>query len=127
MKNIYPENWTEISLRIRLERAQGQCECSGECKSHTGRCERRQGDPTTNPEYAVTLTVAHLDADGGPCRCKEETGEKCGIDTHLKAMCNRCHLVYDMPHHIRNAKATRTAKKDAARPLLLSLDSQGAQ
>ncbi len=54
---------------------------------------RRQGDPTSNPAYTVTLTVAHLDADGGPCRCAEEFGVKFDIEEHLKAMCNRCHLV----------------------------------
>lgn len=121
-KNIYPANWKSVSLRIRVERAQGQCECTGECRLHDGRCERRQGDPTSNPTYTVTLTVAHLDADGGPCQCLEETGMKCANEEHLRGMCNRCHLVYDMPHHVRNAKATRTARKDAARPLFSELE-----
>jgi hypothetical protein len=109
-KPTYAEGWKEFSKRIRFERAEGRCECTGECGLHEERCERKEGSPTSNPNYTVMLTVAHLDAKDGICKCKEQTGIKCIIDDHCKAMCNRCHLVYDMPHHVYNARRTRAEK-----------------
>jgi len=48
----------------------------------------------------VVLTVAHLNHQPEDC-----------ADVNLKAMCQRCHLRYDVPHHQRNAAATRRAAK----------------
>lgn len=119
--NLYPPDWKEISKRIRLERAGGRCECDGRCKrGHVGRCEARNGDPcATNPAAVVVLTVAHLDAEGDVCRCKELTGRKCGIEDHLAAYCAACHLRYDLPHHMRNAAKTRRMKRVKAGAQLL--------
>lgn len=38
-RDRYPRDWKQISERIRFERAQGRCECEGECGrgTHTGR------------------------------------------------------------------------------------------
>jgi hypothetical protein len=111
----YAENWKEVSLWVRRERAQDRCECSGECGLHPGmRCIEFDGEPAIYANGKVTLTVAHLDADGGPCTCKRDTGIKCAEPTHLKAMCNRCHLRYDAPHHQRNARETRQRKQAVA-------------
>lgn len=83
----YPKDWKAISLRIRNERAQGQCECSGECGSdHGERCPEFNGMEHTETGSIVVLTVAHLD----------HTPENCS-DDNLKAMCQRCHNRYDMP------------------------------
>lgn len=41
------------------------------------------------------LTVAHLNATGGVCDCDP----LCIVPSHVKAMCQRCHLRYDMPRH----------------------------
>lgn len=30
----YPSEWKEISVFVRFQRANGQCECLGECKCH---------------------------------------------------------------------------------------------
>jgi hypothetical protein len=49
----------------------------------------------------VVLTVAHL-GDPSPENC---------ADDNLKAMCQRCHLRYDMPLHKQNAATTRRAAK----------------
>lgn len=110
---LYPPDWKEISRRIRYDRAGGRCECDGRCKrGHKGRCEARNGDPcATNPAAKVVLTVAHLDADDDVCHCKVETGKKCGIEEHLAAYCQGCHLIYDLPHHVRNAARTRRIKR----------------
>lgn len=102
--NGYPENWKEISQRIR-QRSGGQCECMGECglhRTHPGprRCMERDGQPAMWAKGKVMLTVAHLNHDPADCR-----------DENLKAMCNRCHLRYDQPHHQRNAARTRKRKR----------------
>jgi len=54
----------------------------------------------------VVLTVAHLD----------HTPENCD-EANLKAMCQRCHLAYDGPHHAQ----TRTAAR--ARDLAATMDT----
>lgn len=108
----YAPNWKEVSQQIRFERAGSQCECSGECGLHPGkRCEEVNNTPAKWANGKVVLTVAHLDHEGGPCRCKAETGIKCANPDHLKAMCNRCHLRLDMPHHRQNAARTRHEKR----------------
>ena len=102
----YPKDWKAISLRIRVERAKGQCECMGHCGLHPGkRCEERQGQPAKWAKGNVILTVAHLD----------HTPEHCD-DSNLKAMCQRCHLRYDAAHHRKNAEQTRGARRAKAIP-----------
>lgn len=98
----YPAEWPDFSRRIRVERANGQCECHGECGLHrtTGgprRCLELDGMPARWARGVVRLTVAHLNAAGGPCRCMP----LCAIEAHVKAMCNRCHLRYDVWLHVR--------------------------
>ena len=101
--------WEEFSRRIRFERAKGQCECEGECGLHDGkdlffpkahRCEERHG---MNAKYAlgvIVLTVAHLNRVGGICACSPP----CAKEDHVKAMCQRCHLRYDVELHLANRK-----------------------
>lgn len=47
---------------------------------------------------------------GGPLHCP---------DSDLAALCNRCHLVYDLQLHVRNAKRTRRRRRIAAGQLEL--------
>lgn len=49
----------------------------------------------------IVLTIAHLDHD-------KENHEV--PDERLAALCQRCHLLYDMDHHVANRKANRLAK-----------------
>lgn len=100
-RELYPAGWAEISLSIR-ERAGGRCECEGECGLHTttGRCTERNGAPATYAKGRIVLTVAHLDHT--PANC---------ADDNLKAMCQRCHLRYDVEHH----KANRIRNLDQKR------------
>jgi len=74
----YPDDWKEISERIRFERAKNKCE---ECGA-----ENYKPHPVTGSK--VILTVAHLNHDINDCR-----------DENLKAMCQRCHLNYDNNMH----------------------------
>lgn len=98
----YPKDWKAISASIR-ERAQGQCECMGECGLHrtTGgprRCEEMHGSRAKWARGVVVLTVAHLD----------HVPENCAPE-NLKAMCQRCHLRYDIEHHAETRRRTRDA------------------
>lgn len=87
-KARYPKDWKAISAKIKA-RSGGRCECHGECGlHHDRRCEELHGQPAKWAKGKVILTVAHLD----------HTPENCG-DDNLKAMCQRCHLRYDVDHH----------------------------
>ena len=95
----YPVNWKEIvaEIRNRSRNANGeaQCECHGECLKHHGRCEeinrtwaqhrRRKG------KVRIRLTIAHL--------CHTPS---CDDRSHLRAMCEPCHLIYDLRCRQRN-------------------------
>ena len=88
LKEKYPANWKEISLRIR-EQAGGKCEFCG--------AENYKPHPITGSK--VVLTVAHLNHIQMDVR-----------DENLKALCQRCHLRYDIEHHKKNAATTRHKK-----------------
>lgn len=119
----YPANWSSFSLQIRRGRARDRCECKGECGTdHAGRCRQVQGQ---RKFYTIAgrlifstvwLTVAHLWKHG--CGCEV----RCAIASHVKALCQACHLKYDMPVHVSNARRTRQARKDARRPLLVEVE-----
>lgn len=96
----YPADWPEISSRIRFVRAQRRCECEGECGrgTHTGRCPNVHGQAAYGTGSKVVLTVAHLNHTPEDCR-----------DENLRAMCQGCHLHYDIEHHMQTAARTRTA------------------
>jgi len=112
----YPKDWPEISRRIRFDRAQGRCECRGECgvdheaegRNHSldilelDRCPARHGAPHPfTKSKSVVLTTAHL-----PGREIEQCG-----DDDLMAACERCHNRMDAPSRQRNASKTRHRKR----------------
>lgn len=110
----YPPTWKTLSRTVRYERAQGRCECTGECglhRTHPGprRCEEMDQQPAKWAKGIVVLTVAHLNGPGGVCTCEP----LCADPEHVKAMCNRCHLRYDVKLHQRNAFLTRHQGKAA--------------
>jgi hypothetical protein len=106
-RSLYPKGWRAIVKAVR-ERSGGRCECAGECGRHAGRCERAIGGVTPSG-FPIVLTTAHLWR--GPCAEHAAAGVKCGELAHLAHMCQACHLAYDLPHHVANARATRRAKK----------------
>jgi len=99
-RELYPSNWEAISLKIR-KRSGGRCECEGFCALHRGRqCTERNGKKAKYAAGKVVLTVAHLTHNPQDSRPK-----------YLKAMCQRCHLRYDvlLKNRIRtDAKEMRT-------------------
>ncbi|GIG58767.1 hypothetical protein Lfu02_31390 [Longispora fulva] len=108
----YPPGWPQISLAIRDERAGWRCECAGECGArHGGRCTAVNELPHPVTHSLVILTVAHLD----------HTPENCD-PANLRAMCQRCHLRYDAPHHARTAALTRHRALTAGMTPLFDLD-----
>ena len=93
-KARYPKNWKQIRAEI-LERAKHCCE--GSPKFPDCRARNYNWHPVTGSN--VVLTIAHLD----------HVPENCHHD-NLKAMCQRCHLNYDIDHHKINSAASRKAK-----------------
>lgn len=97
----YPPNWKEIVAQV-AKRSGGRCECRGECMLHTttGRCTELNGTLAKYARGKIMLTTAHL--------CHDET---CEDMNHLRHMCNRCHLRYDLDQHMKNSRATRFKRK----------------
>jgi 5-methylcytosine-specific restriction endonuclease McrA len=87
----YHPKWSLISRLIRFKRANNCCEWCG--------AKNYQPHPITGSK--VILTVAHLDHD------KQNNNF-----SNLKALCQKCHLNYDLPHHINNRKYGRNWKKN---------------
>jgi hypothetical protein len=124
-KDRYPPDWPDISARIR-RRADGRCEFCGVENYALGAWiagRWHEAWPKGNGEHdrpragevfpchcgesviwtkvvRVVLTVAHLD----------HTPEHCE-DENLKALCQRCHLVYDAKHHAQTAARTRRRER----------------
>lgn len=114
----YPPNWkTEIRPAV-LKRAENKCEhCGVPNKALIHRFGKGPADWRFWPEgmeseawsidglksTKIVLTIAHLDHD------------KFNHDvdlSRLAALCQRCHLLYDLPHNINNRKFGRNHKKN---------------
>jgi hypothetical protein len=114
----YPRNWSEISRRVRFERAGGRCEGCGRPHLARIRClaDGRWLDPQSGSwrggrgrparwpdleEWArlrttrVVLAAAHLDHDPANNRAR-----------NLRSLCQRCHLLHDRPHHLAQRRLT---------------------
>lgn len=91
-RSQYPDDWDEISQRIRFGRAGGRCEGSPRYPT----CRAQHGRPHPRTHSIVVLTVAHLDHDVAN-----------NDPANLRAMCQRCHLTHDTEQHRRNAARTR--------------------
>jgi len=88
----YPTNWkTEIRPAV-LARADNCCEFCG-IPNYT---IKENGTK-------VVLTIAHLDHD--------KLNHDVLID-RLKALCQKCHLTYDIEHHVSNRKYGRSYREN---------------
>ncbi|MCY4464807.1 MAG: hypothetical protein OXE46_04650 [Chloroflexi bacterium] len=81
-KHRYPADWKAISLRIR-QQAGWRCQW----------CDAEHGEPHPQTGSIVILTVAHLN------HMPEDNRRD-----NLAALCQRCHLTYDMRIHIMRRK-----------------------
>lgn len=95
----YPPNWKEISLRIR-DREGWRCKW----------CGAPNGQPHPRTGSKVVLTVAHLGAakpDGTPGDKHDKMDVR---DENLAALCQACHLKFDIREHVENRRRNREAK-----------------
>jgi len=107
-RELYPDDWEEISLRIRA-RAQGKCEW----------CGAENGKPHPITGSKVMLTVAHLGAPKPDGSAGDKRDKLDCRDENLAALCQRCHLNYDRDEHQQNAALTRRQKKIEGGQLVL--------
>jgi hypothetical protein len=81
----YPADWCDVVRPAIIARAQNRCEGS---PAYPGcRVLNYSWHPATGSK--VILTTAHL------CRC----APKCGELSHLRLLCQRCHLTLDVDLH----------------------------
>ena len=113
LRPLYPPNWRELSRRVRFERACGRCQGCGRPHLVRLRClpdgrwfdeaagtwRNRRGRPCRWPDLIeaarlrttrVVLAAAHLDGDPSNNRLR-----------NLRSLCQRCHVLHDVPHHTR--------------------------
>ena len=132
-KSRYPANWKKISQHIK-DRAGNRCEQCGVANGAYIMRSRIDGaryvvlDEATlgycypdgtllrmseipeeylsdKPDTRVVLTVHHIGIDG-------DSHDKMDCrDENLVALCQRCHLIADLPIHIANSRKTRLEKK----------------
>lgn len=126
-KRKYPKDWDAISHHVRFERAGGKCEQCGAV--HGSWIYRKLDNPAEwsvlddeefvykhGHEYAdkptrVILTVHHIGADYPDGRPGDPRDKMDCRDENLIALCQRCHLMADLPHHMENRKATLARKR----------------
>jgi hypothetical protein len=112
LRPFYPPHWRELSSRVRFERAGGRCQRCRRPHLARVRClpdgrwfdeqtavwRDRQGRIARWPDLMeatrfrmtrVVLAAAHLDSDPRNNRLK-----------NLRALCQRCHMLYDRSHHL---------------------------
>jgi len=94
-RHRYPPNWPEIRAAILLRA--GHC-CEGSPDHPDCRAANRQPHPETGFFFIVTVSNVFY------------TPENCAPE-NLRAMCQRCHLNYDLDHHQRSAWKTRHARR----------------
>jgi len=91
----YHKKWTLIR-RLILKRAKNRCE--GSPKFPDCRAKNYRPHPETGSK--VILTTAHMDHN-----------RENNLFYNLKALCQRCHLMHDINHHVNNRKYGRNWKE----------------
>lgn len=136
LRERYPDNWPEISLRIR-ERAGWKCEWCGVSNGAIGSRDKKGKwysedeiigmDDKTGYELfgqqakrtKIVLTVHHLGVDK-PDGTPGDPHDKLDCrDENLVSLCQRDHLLADLDTHIANAAKTRRRKRIEAGQLEL--------
>ena len=113
LRPLYPPNWRELSRQVRFVRAGGVCQGCGRPHGARLRClpdgrwfdaaghtwRDRRGRATRWPDLLevargrttrVVLAAAHLDGNPANNRLR-----------NLRSLCQRCHVLHDVPHHTR--------------------------
>lgn len=85
------------------------------------RCAKVNGDGRLFGKRAVVLTVAHLWKHD----CQHySAGVRCAIESHVKAMCEGCHLRYDREQHANTRKVNREPRRLARQDCLFDFESK---
>jgi hypothetical protein len=116
LRCLYPPHWPELSRRIRFERAGGRCQACARPQLVQLRCPcpmgavRRSHAHLAQPQgkalslagsveaaglrsTRVVLAAAHL--DGNPANNRLPNLR------NLRSLCQRCHVLHDVPQHTR--------------------------
>jgi hypothetical protein len=140
-KSRYPADWLDVRARI-LARATPageewpRCEWCGVMDRSVIVRDRRAPRWTRDRwEYAsdadalggakltfVILTIAHLGTDYPDGRSGDKHDKMDCRDENLAALCQRCHLFYDLDEHIANRARTMRRRRVEAGQLELALD-----
>jgi hypothetical protein len=111
-RHFYGKTWRTVTRPRILERAGNCCES---CLAPNGVNVFRLGHNWARAErkfmegghwVRIVLTIAHLNHVAGDDR-----------DANLMALCQHCHLHYDLHHHAES----RATRKDLSRPILKEL------
>ena len=118
LRALYPRNWPELSRLVRFTRAAGVCQGCGRPHGALIRClpdgrwfdpaqttwRDRRGRTARWPDLMeatwvrttrVVLAAAHLDHDPRNNRLR-----------NLRSLCQRCHLLHDRTHRLRQRRIT---------------------
>lgn len=105
----YPLDWDTVIRPALLTRGNGCCE--GSPSFPQCRAANYEVHPITGSR--VILTCAHL------CHCEP----KCGELTHLRLLCQRCHLTLDADLHAKHSAERRRQERQLAGQLTFLEDA----
>jgi hypothetical protein len=122
LRPLYPENWAEISYRIRFVRAAGRCEQCGRPHGEVvfclpdGRWRNVRDTLWRSNAGERVIPPALLDADAGSvwlvwlAAAHLNHDPRNSDDDNLRAFCQRCHLLHDLGHHRLQRRITSLAR-----------------
>lgn len=113
---LYPHDWKAIRAEV-LERAGHICEfcrvpnyaigyrdsCSHFIEVNNSHQSDLDAEENGWKVIKIVLTIAHIDHN------PQNNGVP-GSRPNLAALCQKCHLNYDVTHHVKNARKTRDEK-----------------
>jgi hypothetical protein len=112
LKSLYGPDWREVSDRVRFDRAGGRCENCG--RPHGSVVFVLSGggwiDPATGEAWLAGIPLERL-ALSGMTRVVLATAHRDHDptnrdDANLAAWCQRCHMLFDAPHHWSQRRIT---------------------
>ena len=131
-RHLYPANWQEIRAQI-LQRDGHKCKWCGVPNGSIGYRDEAGcfhlwdgvvGEIFDDCGYKVikiVLTIAHLGAPMPDGSAGDKMNKMDCRDENLAALCQKCHLAYDVDEHKYNSAITRRLKKVAAGQLEMRL------
>lgn len=99
----YPPNWAQIRAQV-LARANHCCEGTPQHPD----CRARNHEPHPETGSRVVLTTAHM----------WDMNKANGDLENLRALCQRCHLKWDLAMHLKRRRETLEKRRRALQPVL---------